>query len=155
MRHFIAESEAGYSANELTTCLHVSVKESLLKLVNTGQIVREKISGIYVYLSLDSKIRKKQLIIRQDKESEVEIYSDEVKAAIILFICVLDEKQRRLFAGLESLKFGLGGDKKIAEILGLHFNTVAKGRRELLEHDIELERTRKKGGGRKSVKKNT
>ncbi len=155
LKHFIDESEAGYSANELTTFLHVSVKESLLKLVNTGQIVREKISGIYIYFPLDPKIRKRQLIIRQDKESEVEIYSDEVKAAIILFICVLDEKQRRLFAGLESLKIGPGGDKKIAEILGLHFNTIAKGRRELLEHDIELERTRKKGGGRKSVKKNT
>lgn len=156
LRHFIAESEAGYSANELTTYLHVSVKESLLKLVNTGQIVREKISGIYIYFSLDPKIRKRQLFIHQDKESEVEIiYSDEVKAAVILFVCVLDEKQSRLFAGLESLKIGPGGDKKIGEILGLHFNTVAKGRRELLEHDIELERTRKKGGGRKSVKKNT
>lgn len=153
LRHFVAESEAGYSANELTACLHVSVKESLLKLVNTGKIVREKISGIYVYLSLESRIREKQLLISHDKESEVDIFPDEVKAAIILFVCVLDEKQRRLFAGLESLKIGPGGDKKISEILGLHFNTVAKGRRELLEHDIELERTRKKGGGRKSVEK--
>lgn len=153
LTHFVAMSEAGYSANELTACFHVSVKESLLKLVNTGQIVREKISGIYVYCSLDSKTRKKQLITRQDKESEAEVFSDEVKAAILLFSCVLDEKQRRLFAGLESLKVGLGGDKRIAEILGLHFNTVARGRRELLERDIEPERTRKKGGGRKPVEK--
>ena len=153
LTHIVAKSEAGYCANELTACLHVSVKESLLKLVNTGQIVREKIAGIYVYCSLDSRIRKKQLVTRQDKESEAEVFSDEVKAAILLFSCVLDEKQRRLFAGLESLKVGLGGDKRVAEILGLHFNTVARGRRELLERDIEPERTRKKGGGRKPVEK--
>ncbi len=53
LNHFVTMSEAGYCANELTACLHVSVKESLLKLVNTGQLVREKISGIYVYCALD------------------------------------------------------------------------------------------------------
>jgi hypothetical protein len=153
LRHFVPMSETGYSANELAACLHVSVKESLLKLVKNGQIVREKISGIYVYCSLDSRIRKKQLINRQINESEAEVFSDEVKAAILLFICVLDEKQRRLFAGLESLKMGLGGDKSIAETFGLHFNTVARGRRELLKREIEPERTRKKGGGRKPVEK--
>ena len=73
----------------------MSVKESLLKLVNTGQIVREKIAGIYIYCSLDAKIRKKQLINRQAKETQPAVYADEVKAAILLFSCVLDEKQRR------------------------------------------------------------
>ncbi len=155
LRHFVAVSEAGYSANELTACLHVSVKESLLKLVNAGQIVRQKVSGIYVYCALDSRLRKKQLISRQVKACESEVFSDEVKTAILLFICVLDEKQRRLFAGLESLRIGPGGDKRIAEIFGLHFNTVARGRRELLERDIEPERTQKKGGGRIAVEKNT
>lgn len=153
LRHFVAMSEAGYSANELTACLHVSVKESLLKLVNAGHIMREKISGLYIYCSLDLRIRKEQLITRHIKASETAVFSDEVKAAILLFICVLDEKQRRLFAGLESLKMGPGGDKSIAEIFGLHFNTVAKGRRALLEGDIELDRTRKKGGGRIAVEK--
>ncbi len=153
LTHFVAKSEAGYSANELTACLHVSVKESLLKLVNTGQIVREKIAGIYIYCALDARLRKKQLIHRQEKETQAAVYTDEVKAATLLFSCVLDEKQRRLFAGLESLKVGPGGDKRIAEILGLHFNTVARGRQELLEQDIEPQRTRKKGGGRKAVEK--
>ena len=153
LTHFVAKSEAGYSANELTACLHVSAKESLLKLVNTGQIVREKIAGIYIYCALDASIRKKQLIHRQAKEAQAEVYADELKAAILLFSCVLDEKQRRLFAGLESLKVGPGGDKRIAEILGLHFNTVGRGRQELLAQDIEPERTRKKGGGRKAVEK--
>ena len=37
--------------------------------------------------------------------------SHELQAAIILFFSVLDEKQRRLYAGLESQKFGHGGDR--------------------------------------------
>ena len=34
--------------------------------------------------------------------------SDELKAAIVLFSSMLDERQRRLYAGLESLKLGYG-----------------------------------------------
>ena len=37
-----------------------------------------------------------------------------VCAAIALFASLLDERQRRLFAGLESLKCGWGGDRRIA-----------------------------------------
>ena len=57
---------------------------------------------------------------------------EELRAAIVLFFSVLDEKQRRLYAGLEALKTGRGGDARIAELLGLDGGTVARGRRELL-----------------------
>jgi len=155
LRHFVATSEMGYSANELKDCLHVSVKESLLKLTNTGEIARKKVSGCYIYSSVDASTQKQQFLVRQvSKDVEGQI-PDEVKAAIILFISVLDEKQRRLFAGLESLKLGEGGDSRIAELVGFHHNTVARGRRELLNHDIEPERIRKAGAGRQQVKKNT
>ena len=43
--------------------------------------------------------------------------------------------------------------RQIAELLGLHPKTVAKGRHELLEQDIEAQRVRRPGGGRKSVEK--
>jgi hypothetical protein len=66
---------------------------------------------------------------------------------------MLDEQQRRLFAGLEALKIGHGGDVQIAELLGLHPQTVAKGRQELVEQDIIRNRTRKTGAGRKPVEK--
>jgi hypothetical protein len=66
---------------------------------------------------------------------------------------MLDEKQRRLYAGLESLKLGYGGDRRIAGFIGLDPHTVAKGRRELLEQDFEVDRIRKAGGGRKPVEK--
>jgi hypothetical protein len=81
------------------------------------------------------------------------VVPDELKAAIILFFSVLDEKQRRLYAGLESLKLGHGGDRQIAEILGLDPGTVAKGRRQLLSRDVEMEQVRKKGGGRRPLEK--
>ena len=80
--------------------------------------------------------------------------ADELKAAIELFFSMLDEKQRRLYAGLESLKLGYGGDQRMAEFIGMDPHTVAKGRRELIEQDFEIDRMRKAGGGRKRVKKN-
>ena len=82
-----------------------------------------------------------------------DVLPDELKAAIILFFSLLDERERRVYAGLESLKLGYGGDRQMAEILGLDVSTVARGRRELLEHDVNVERVRKAGAGRKAVEK--
>ena len=44
---------------------------------------------------------------------------DELKAAVILFFSLLDEKQRRLYAGLEAVRIGHGGDRRVAELLGV------------------------------------
>lgn len=153
LEHFVTGSQAGFLANELEAVLGVGVKESLLRLVKKGKIAREKISGLYLYCAADGSMRRQQLLARRVKISEREELSDELKAAIILFISILDEQQRRLFAGLESLKLGRGGDLRIADLLGLHPQTVAKGRRDLIERDIVVERTRKKGAGRKPVEK--
>jgi hypothetical protein len=79
--------------------------------------------------------------------------SDDLKATIILFLGILDEKQRRLFAGLESLKVGRGGDILVAQALGLDPATVARGRHELLENQLDPQRVRKAGAGRKAVEK--
>jgi hypothetical protein len=51
------------------------------------------------------------------------------------------------------MKSGHGGDVRVAELLGLDPGTVARGRRELMEDDVEVERTRRAGGGRKPVEK--
>ena len=74
-------------------------------------------------------------------------------SAGILFVSLLGEKEKRLYAGVESLKLGRGGDRQIADLLGLHAHTVAAGRHELRQRDYEIERTRRAGGGRQSVKK--
>jgi hypothetical protein len=81
--------------------------------------------------------------------------SDEVRAAIILFASLLDEQQGHLYAGLESLQLGRGGDRQIAELLHLDPHTVAKGRQQLLAQKVEVERVRHVGGGRKRVEKKT
>jgi len=77
----------------------------------------------------------------------------ELKAAIILFFSLLDEQQRRLYAGLEAQKLGYGGDRKIAEFFGVDVHTVSRGRRELFDSQVQRERVRKEGGGRESAEK--
>jgi hypothetical protein len=84
---------------------------------------------------------------------EAAIMPEELRAAIVLFFSLLDEKQRRLYAGLEALKTGRGGDTRIAELLGLDTGTVARGRRELLDQDVEVGRIRRTGGGRRRLEK--
>ena len=153
LEHFVTKSKAGYFATDLERMLHVEVKSPLLRLFKKGSIGRKKISGSYLYSSPVPAIRKKQLLSHQVQVAAPTYFSDEIKAAIILFVSMLDEQQRRLFAGLEALKIGHGGDLQIAELLGLHPQTVAKGRRELQEHDVQFDRIRVMGAGRKQVEK--
>lgn len=157
LEHFIGHAQAGYSARELQAELHVGVKESLLKLARQGRVVREKISGRFLYCSPDSAARRGQILSRRAKEMEQTPeearMTDKVKAAIVLFLSLLDEQQRRIYAGLEALKVGRGGDRWIAELLELNPATVARGRRELLAGKVVLNRARKSGGGRKALEK--
>src|ERR1019366_2257276 len=67
---------------------------------------------------------------------------EELKASILLFYSLLDEQQRRLYAGLESLKLGRGGDRQLADFLDLNPHTVAQGRQQLLAQDVEVDRVR-------------
>jgi hypothetical protein len=85
--------------------------------------------------------------------SVLEVSPEQVRAAILLFYSLLDEQQRRLYAGLESLKLGRGGDRQLADFLDLDAHTVARGRQQLLTQDVEVERARQAGGGRKRVEK--
>lgn len=79
---------------------------------------------------------------------------DEARALLVLFCSMLNEQQRRLYAGLESLKLGHGGDAHIASILGMDPHTVAKGRKELMGADLTATgRLRAPGAGRPSQEK--
>jgi hypothetical protein len=67
----------------------------------------------------------------------------------------MDEQQRRWYVGLESLKIGHGGDTLLAQITGLHVETIRRGRQEL-ENELEDRppaRVRREGGGRPPVEK--
>lgn len=157
LEHFVGRAQAGYSARELQAELHVGVKESLLKLARQGRVAREKISGHFLYCSPDSATRRRQILSRRAKEMEQTPdearMTDKVKAALVLFLSLLDEQQRRIYAGLEALKVGRGSDRWIAELLDLNPATVARGRRELLAGKVLVNRSRKKGGGRKAYEK--
>ncbi|MBW1996297.1 MAG: hypothetical protein JRI77_17915, partial [Deltaproteobacteria bacterium] len=78
-----------------------------------------------------------------------DLATEEAKALLVLFCSTLNEKQRRLYAGLESLKLGHGGDAHIAALLGMDPHTVARGRKELMEADLGASgRIRAPGAGR-------
>ena len=159
---FVTRAERGCLASELAGELGVAVKEPLLKLVSARRLVRKAVAGHYVYCASDPARRTEQLHLRANPVSAHSLpllrdvlvqTSDETKAAIILFFSTLDERQRRLYAGLESLRLGHGGDTRIAELTGLDVHTIAKGRSELFERDVQPERIRRPGAGRPLLEK--
>lgn len=160
-KEFVDSSVAGFTAKELESALHVETKHALLKLFQAKRLYREKVSGLYVYVAFEPARRKSQIAMHKssplqfefDMSYELQVLSEELKAAIILFFSLLNEKQRRLYAGLEAFKLGHGGDRKIAQLLGLNEHTVAKGRQELFTGQIEEDRVRQEGAGRKPVEK--
>lgn len=157
-RELVEGSQAGLTTDELEAVVHVNPKQALLKLCRAGCLHRQKTDTLYVHFSSDAAVRKRQVLHRrqyQEKRCAGEIgrLTDELKAAIILFYSLLDEKQRRLYAGLESQRLGHGGDSRIAEFLDIDAHTVAKGRRELFGAQVNPERVRRRGGGRKTAEK--
>ena len=120
----------------------------------------KKISGSYVYFSSNTNRKKQQTLSRKDTvdplqlgELKPDVLMNELKAALIIFFSILNEKQRRLYAGLESMKMGRGGDRMIAELLEINVKTVTKGRKELLNDTLSIETIREGGGGRKRMEK--
>jgi hypothetical protein len=68
----------------------------------------------------------------------------------------LDEKARRLFAGLLAARHGHGGIQLLAEITGLSRNTIRRGQREIADADgTPSGRIRRPGGGRQRAEKKT
>jgi hypothetical protein len=153
-------SVAGYFIEELDDALHVRTKDCLRQLAKRGRVGRENLGGRHLYCSAGDARRRAQIAARQARATAAAIpgastaaVSEEVKATLVLFLGMLDERQRRLFGGLESLKLGRGGDILVARMLGLDPATVAKGRKELREGLPAGGRLRRAGGGRKAVEK--
>jgi hypothetical protein len=154
----VESSERGLTASGLEKCLKVRPNEALLALLNSGRTCREKFNGVYVYFSTDDITREKQKLFLSSSEKELrleitpDVLMNELKAGIIIFFSTLNEKQRRLYAGLESLKLGREGDRIISDLLGINIKTVSKGKRELLENAVNVDTIRSSGGGRKKKK---
>src|SRR5215471_12608854 len=94
---FVNQSLRGWFADELADALHAEVQDPLHDLVRAGRLRRSELTGRFLYTSA------------------LRVSPDELKTAILLFYSLLDEQQRRLFAGLESIKLGHGGDTIVAE----------------------------------------
>lgn len=157
-RAFVEEADRGFTASELESLLHVECKHALLTLYRNHRLARDRIGGVYVYLTQDRDWQRHQKLCRQAHAEAlmappVEAMSNDLQAAILLLFSLLDEKQQRLYAGLEAQKFGHGGDRKIADLLDLDVHTVARGRRELFSGQVEPQRVRRPGGGRKALEK--
>ena len=159
---FVNRSPRGFFADELARALHVEVQDALHQLTQQRRVTRDAVSGLYLYTATDRDIQRGQLLTRRTVEAAVPtvpdasvlaVSEDELKASILLFYSLLDEQQRRLYAGLESLKLGRGGDHQLAGFLALDPHTVARGRQQLLAQDVEVGRARRTGGGRKPVEK--
>ncbi|MBL8218690.1 MAG: hypothetical protein JNL62_05655 [Bryobacterales bacterium] len=153
---FVKSSDNGYFARELTALLHTEVQQPLRHLIEAQRLGRTDLDGQFLYTSTDPSRRRQQTLARRSRSvlpgivhaANIEVSPDELKAAILLYYATLDEQQRRLFAGLESMRTGYGGDKLIADFLNLDPHTVSRGRQQLLDQDLLTGRARREGGGR-------
>ncbi len=160
--HFVTHSAQGFFAHELADALHGEVQDALHQLAQTERLRRTETTGLYLYTAPDPATHRLQFSRRRmactvplaANAGALQVSPEELQGAIVLFYSLLDEQQRRLFAGLESIRLGHGGDTLLADFLGLDSHTVARGRQQLLDRDIAGPgRTRRKGGGRNLTEK--
>jgi len=151
----IRESEEGFFCYELDALLHIKTGNSLTKLYRERILSRRQINSKYLYLwpELEKLQLKKRMTFFLRGKIVPGYENAEMKYYLKSFLDILNEKQKRLFLGFESMKYGRGGDYAIAEISGINRKTIGKGRRELEAGNINMERIRIMGGGRKGLKK--
>lgn len=158
----VSGSESGYFARELQRVLKVRVYMPLLKLFSDGRLVRKQIVNEYLYLLPEKQKmqfdNRKQIIeasiLENSQNHTCEFDSPQIKESLLNLLSVLNEKQKRLYLGFESMKLGYGGDTIMSKSTGMDTKTISKGRQELQLHQITPDRIREAGGGRKSIKKN-
>ena len=145
----VTNAPAGYFIDELDAVAQVPTKDALRQLAQRGRLYRRGLEGRYLYCAAERERRQQQWAARQAQQSP----EDDRQAARVLFYSLLDEQQRRLFAGLASWEWGHGGDQRMAQLFGLDVDTVARGRAELFGGQVLRERVRRVGGGRPRTEK--
>jgi len=89
-------------------------------------------------------------VCRRGAEPEVADYH----AAINAVLAGLDERNRRLFAGLLASERGHGGVTLLAQVTGLSRTTILRGQRELADGvPLNPGHIRRPGGGRPRLEK--
>src|SRR5260370_16237812 len=95
-----------------------------------------EVEGQFLYTAIESVPRRKQMLAGRSAHAvpvavhsaDLQASPDELKAAILLFYGLLDEQQRRLFAGLESIRLGHGRAPLLGVFPGLDPPTAARAR---------------------------
>ena len=95
--------------------MQVPTTDALRQLVQRGRLYRRESAGRYLYCAAERERRQQQWAARQAQQSS----EDDRQTVKVLFYSLLDEQQRRLFAGLASLEWGHGGDQRMAQLFGL------------------------------------
>ena len=79
-----------------------------------------------------------------------EMTEERIKQRFAAMAPFLDERQRRLFAAAEAVAYGGGGQTRVARLLHMSTDTVARGMAELQDPEApQMEGIRKPGGGRR------
>jgi hypothetical protein len=115
---FVQRSDRGSLASELADALHVEVHDALRQLRVQGRLRHTDFNGQFLYTSVELSAHRRQVQTRQTGEAvpvatdvvSLQVSPHELQTAILLFYSLLDEQQRRLYAGLESIRIGRGGD---------------------------------------------
>ena len=156
----VEHSQQGYFASELEALLQVRVHNALARLSAAQRLDREQLVDQYLYLSQTmgkQQLERRHEAIRKAHErgavGRPEV-PQELHESMQVLLAVLNEKQRRLYLGLESIRLGHGGDLEVARMAGVNVKTVAQGRRQLLARNVTAGRIREAGAGRPALKKN-
>jgi hypothetical protein len=156
----VEHSQQGCFASELEALLQVRVHNALARLSAAQRLDREQLVDQYLYLSQTmgkEQLERRYEALRQAHERGAvgrPGVPQELQESIHVLLSVLNEKQRRLYLGLESIRLGHGGDFEVARMAGVNVKTVAQGRRQLLARNVTAERIREAGAGRPALKKN-
>jgi len=153
MVYLVEHSTQGYFASELQALVQVRVHNALAHLFGIKLLDREQLADQYLYVSPTGgkdQLQRRCEAIQQAHEpgsSSIEEMPQEISERMRLLLSVLNEKQRRLYLGLESMRLGHGGDVKISRITGVNVKTIA------LARNFTAECIREVGAGRPSLKK--
>lgn len=90
LSRLVCESSSGQTQRELQELLQVRVQTSLTAMVHDKQLARAKVTGTFIYLHIDSKIRKAQLAKRnemiEDHKFAIEAVTDAVVIQVLLIL---------------------------------------------------------------------
>src|ERR1035438_1200571 len=102
-------SDRGLLASEIADLAHAEVQDVLHQLVQAGRVRRDESMDGYLYTSSAPIAPRRKLSARRTEQAipiathaaDLRVSPAELQAGVLLFYSLLDEQQRRLFAGLE------------------------------------------------------